>query len=371
MSEQLTSDELGKQYLRPEWSQKVSDHKHRCLVCPRACELIPGQRGFCFVRKGSEQGVYLSAYGQSSGFCIDPIEKKPLNHFLPGSSVLSFGTVGCNLGCQFCQNWDISKVRKQSRLLDHATPSEITNYALANHCKSVAFTYNDPVIFIEFAIEVAKECHKKGIQTVAVSAGYLTETTRPEFFSHIDAVNIDLKAFSNDFYEKYTLSQLQPVLDTLICLAKKTEVWFEITTLLIPGLNDSDEEIEAMSHWIVENLGPHRPLHFSAFHPDFRMKDIPNTPLETLLRARDIARKAGIHFVYTGNVHHAESDSTFCPNCNHLLIERDWYEIGKYQLEDANCPNCKEHISGVFEGGDHQDFWGRRRESVQIHAENN
>ena len=361
-----TDEKSGLQHFRPEWSEKVGDNKYLCLVCPRACELKPGQRGFCFVRKGSEHGVYLAEYGQSSGFCIDPIEKKPLNHFLPGSSVLSFGTVGCNLGCQFCQNWDISKVRKQSRLLDSATPEQIARTAKANGCQSVAFTYNDPVVFMEFAIEVARACHEHGIHTVAVSAGYLTDKTRGEFLSHLDAVNIDLKAFSEQFYKKYTLSQLQPVLDTLVFLATKTEVWFEITTLLIPGLNDSDEEIKKMSEWIVKNLGADRPLHFSAFHPDFRMRDIPKTPVQTLLRAREIAIQAGINFVYTGNVHHPESDSTHCPCCKQTVIERDWYELGKINLQDSLCSHCGTKIAGVFAGDDPSYRWGRKREPIQM-----
>jgi pyruvate formate lyase activating enzyme len=294
--------------------------------------------------------IILTTYGRSSGFCIDPIEKKPLNHFYPGSSVFSFGTAGCNLACKFCQNWDISKSRDMDRLMDQASPEAIAITAQQHGCKSVAFTYNDPVIFAEYAMDTADACHARGIKTVAVTAGYISEPARQDFFSKIDAANVDLKAFSEEFYYKLTGAHLQPVLDTLIYLKHETDVWLEITTLLIPGKNDSDEEITEMCKWIKKELGADVPLHFSAFHPDYKMADIPATPQATLIRARDIALKQGLHYVYTGNVHHIEGDTTFCPSCQSPLIVRDWYQINQYRLtEDGHCPDCGKAIAGKFD----------------------
>ena len=284
-----------------------------CVLCPRHCSLADGQRGFCFVRQNIGGQMILTTYGRSSGFCIDPIEKKPLNHFLPGTSILSFGTAGCNLGCKFCQNWDISKSREFDRLTDEATPKAIARRAKELGCPSVAFTYNDPVIFAEYAMDVADACRELGIHPVAKTAGYITDEARPEFYQHMDAANVDLKAFTEDFYKKVTLGALQPVLDTLLYLKKETRVWFEITNLLIPDENDSDREIHAMSEWIMTHLGPEVPLHFTAFHPDFRMMDKPPTPAQTLTRARDIALSKGLHYVYTGNVHDPKGSSTYCP----------------------------------------------------------
>ncbi len=342
-----------------------ADGRMQCDLCPRDCKLHDGQRGACFVRARQGEQMVLTTYGRSSGFCIDPIEKKPLNHFFPGSSVLSFGTAGCNLACKFCQNWDITKSRDMDRLMDQASPEAIARAAREYGCKSVAFTYNDPVIFAEYAMDVADACHRYGIQTVAVTAGYVHAQPRRDFFANIDATNIDLKAFSEDFYFRLTGSHLQPVLDTLVYLRQETRVWVEITTLLIPGQNDSDEEIAAMSEWILRELGAHVPLHFSAFHPDHRMLDVPATPKTTLVRARDIARRTGLRHVYTGNVHHREGDTTLCPHCAATLIVRDWYQIDAYRLDShGRCPDCGHALGGHF---DHQpgDF-GRKRIPISI-----
>jgi len=292
------------------WWHALDDGRLQCDLCPRDCRLHEGQRGLCFVRRMEGGQMVLTTYGRSSGFCVDPIEKKPLNQFYPGTSVLSFGTAGCNLACKFCQNWDISKSREMDTLMDAATPEAIAAAAERLGCKSVAFTYNDPVIFAEYAMDAADACHAKGIQTVAVTAGYIHPEPRREFFSRIDAVNVDLKAFTEDFYFKLTGAHLQPVLDTLVYLAKDTNVWTEITTLLIPGRNDSDAELEAECKWIRDRLGPDVPLHFSAFHPDWKMRDVPPTPPETLTRAREIALRAGLRYVYTGNVHDETGGST-------------------------------------------------------------
>lgn len=346
------------------WWKPLPDGRIQCQLCPRDCKLQEGQRGFCFVRQNIDGRMALTTYGRSSGFCIDPIEKKPLNHFHPGSSILSFGTAGCNLGCQFCQNWDISKSREMDRLMDQASPDQIAQAAQEHGCSSVAFTYNDPTIFAEYAIDIAQACHEIGIKTVAVSAGYITDLARPEFYRHMDAANIDLKAFSDRFYHKVCLGQLEPVLDTLKYLRHETEVWFEVTTLLIPGENDSKEELQAASNWFAENLGPDVPWHFSAFHPDFRMLDKHRTPATTLTRARDIAMSKGLKYVYTGNVHDSAGGSTWCPNCNRLLIERDWYEIGEYSLMQNRCPHCSTHIAGRFD--DRPGTWGRQRKPIRI-----
>ena len=347
---------------------RLDDDRIQCDVCPRYCKLHEGQRGACFVRMREADEVVLTTYGRSSGFCIDPIEKKPLNHFYPGTSVFSFGTAGCNLACKFCQNWDISKSRETDTMVDRAMPDEIAAAAEQSGCKSVAFTYNDPVIFAEYAMDVADACHARGVKTVAVTAGYITEEPRREFFAKMDAANVDLKGFSDDFYVKLTGARLQPVLDTLTYLKRETDVWFEITTLLIPGQNDSDAEIEASSAWIMRELGPDVPLHFSAFHPDWKMRDVPPTPPATLTRARDIALKAGLHYVYTGNVHDTTGGTTFCPSCHAALIVRDWYRIDDYRLtEDGRCTQCGEAIAGRFGAFSHP--FGNRRIPVAVHRE--
>lgn len=343
----------------------LDDGRMQCDLCPRDCKLHEGQRGACFVRMREADEMILTTYGRSSGFCIDPIEKKPLNHFYPGTSVLSFGTAGCNLACKFCQNWDMSKSRDMDKLMDQASPAAIAAAAVQSGCKSVAFTYNDPVIFAEYAMDVADACHALGVKSVAVTAGYMHDVARRDFYSKIDAANVDLKAFTEEFYSKVTGSHLQPVLDTLRYLKHETNVWFEITTLLIPGQNDSNEEITAMCQWIHQNLGVDVPLHFSAFHPDYKMMDIPATPVSTLTRAREIALKEGLQYVYTGNVHNQEGDTTFCPNCQKPLIIRDWYEIKNYRLKaDGHCPECNALIAGVFDK--QPGSFGRKRIPISI-----
>lgn len=312
--------------------------------------------------------MVLTTYGRSSGFCVDPIEKKPLNHFYPGSSVFSFGTAGCNLACKFCQNWDISKSRETDTLMDQAAPDEIAAAAERAGCRSVAFTYNDPVIFAEYAMDVADACRARGLKTVAVTAGYMHDEARRAFYEKMDAANVDLKAFSDDFYFKLTGARLQPVLDTLTYLKRETGVWVELTTLLIPGHNDSDAELAAMSAWIARELGPDVPLHFTAFHPDWKMRDIPPTPPATLARARDIALKAGLHYVYTGNVHDTTGGTTYCPDCHEPLIVRDWYRIDRYALTaDGHCPHCNAAVAGHFDAFSHP--FGNRRIPVALHPE--
>lgn len=343
----------------------LPDGRVQCDVCPRACRLREGQQGFCFVRGCRGGAVVLTAYGRSSGFCVDPIEKKPLNHFLPGTPVLSFGTAGCNLACRFCQNWDMSKSRDQDTLAAAATPSQIARRAADVGCRSVAYTYNDPVIFLEYAVDTAVACRELGIRNVAVTAGYVSPGARESFFSAMDAANVDLKAFTEDFYHRVCGGHLEPVLETLRYLRHETKVWFELTTLLIPGYNDSDAEVAAMSSWVVENLGVDVPMHFTAFHPDWKLRDAPPTPPSTLTRARKIAQGHGVRYVYTGNVHDTIGDSTWCHNCGALLIERDWYQLGRWWLDaSGRCKTCGTLCAGVFE--EQPGDWGARRTSIRF-----
>jgi pyruvate formate lyase activating enzyme len=347
------------------WWHRLDDGRIQCDLCPRDCRLHEGQRGACFVRSREGDAMVLTTYGRSSGFCIDPIEKKPLNHFYPGSSVFSFGTAGCNLACKFCQNWDISKSREMDTLMDAASPEAIAATAAKMDCRSVAFTYNDPVIFAEYAMDAADACHALGIKTVAVTAGYIGVDARREFYAKMDAANVDLKAFTDEFYVKLCGAHLQPVLDTLVYLKCETDVWFEITTLLIPGKNDSDAEITAMCAWIFRELGPDVPLHFTAFHPDYKMTDLTPTPAATLTRARDIGLKAGIRYVYTGNVHDRTGGTTFCPSCGKPVIVRDWHEILDYALTpDGRCRHCAAQLPGRFDAFAGQR--GRRRIPVRV-----
>jgi pyruvate formate lyase activating enzyme len=344
---------------------RLDDGRIQCDVCPRACKLREGQQGLCFVRAREGDEIVLTTYGRSSGFCVDPIEKKPLNHFLPGTSVLSFGTAGCNLSCRFCQNWDISKSRELDTLADAASPETIAAAAASLGCSSVAFTYNDPVIFMDYAIDVADACRKRGIKAVAVTAGYMCAEPRVEFYEHMDAANVDLKGFTERFYADVCAAHLAPVLETLTYLKHETEVWFEITNLLIPGLNDSDEEIDAMTSWVVEALGPDVPMHFTAFHPDYKLLDRPPTPGATLSRARRIALANGVRYPYTGNVHDREGGSTYCGSCDEVVIERDWYRLGAYQLtEDGDCEACGCRVPGVFAGP--PGSWGSSRLPVRL-----
>ncbi len=349
------------------WWHMLENGRLQCDLCPRDCRLHEGQRGACFVRKREGNQIVLTTYGRSSGFCVDPIEKKPLNQFYPGSSVLSFGTAGCNLACKFCQNWDISKSNDIDTLADAASPEQLARAAVELDCRSVAFTYNDPVIFAEYAMDVADACREVGVKAVAVTAGYMHDQPRREFYAKMDAANVDLKAFTDEFYFMLTGAHLKPVLDTLVYLRHETEVWLEITTLLIPGRNDSDEEIDAECRWIAKELGPDVPLHFSAFHPDWKMTDIPPTPAATLTRARKIALGHGLRYVYTGNVHDTEGGSTYCPHCGSAAITRDWYRILDYDVtEDGRCKKCGGAIAGRFER--FKKPFGPRRIPVRLAA---
>jgi len=353
--------------VKTKYWHMLDDGRVQCDLCPRECKLHEGQQGLCFVRANQNNELVLTTYGRSSGFCIDPIEKKPLNHFLPGTPVFSFGTAGCNLACKFCQNWDISKSREMDTLADAANPEVIAKTAVDYGCRSVAFTYNDPVIFHEYAIDVAKACREKEIKSIAVTAGYVSPEPRAEFYQWMDAANVDLKAFTDRFYHKITGGHLEPILDTLKYIKHETDCWLETTTLIIPGENDSEKELTEMCEWVVENLGPDMPMHFSAFHPDFKMRGIPSTPPSTLTMARDIAMKAGVRYAYVGNVHNRDGDSTWCHQCGELLIERDWYELGLWNINaEGGCKSCDTKVAGVFEAK--PGHWGAKRLPVKMNA---
>ncbi|KPV40302.1 radical SAM protein [Thiohalorhabdus denitrificans] len=347
-----------------EYWHRLEDGRIQCDLCPRFCRLHEGQRGLCFVRGRRDDRIVLTTYGRSSGFCVDPIEKKPLNHFLPGTPVLSFGTAGCNLACKFCQNWDMSKSREMDTLADQADPEVVAYMAERVGARSIAFTYNDPIIFHEYAIDIARACRERGIRSVAVSSGYVTPEPRAEFYAHMEAVNIDLKAFTERFYKKLTGSELGPVLDTIRYIHHETDTWMELTTLLIPGENDSPEEIERMAAWVREELGPEVPMHFTAFHPDYKMRDYPATSPEALARARAIALESGIHYAYTGNVHDKSGQSTYCHHCGELLIGREWYRLSEWKLDgEGRCTACGTSCAGVFE--ERPGAWGARRLPVR------
>jgi len=347
------------------WHESEEDpNRLICDLCPRGCSLRPGNRGFCFVRENRRGQMVLTTYGRSTGFCIDPIEKKPLNHFYPGTAVLSFGTAGCNLGCKFCQNWTMARSRDVDAACEVAGPETIAKAAVQLHCRSVAFTYNDPIVFAEYAIDTARACHEVGLKTVVVTNGYITPVARAAFFEHIDAANVDLKAFTEEFYRELTGGRLEPVLDTLRWLVHQSEVWVEITNLVIPRANDSPEELQKLCRWIFDELGPDVPVHFSAFHPDFKLTDRSPTPLGTLLRAYETAERAGLRYVYTGNVSDRKHQGTYCPGCGRVVIEHDGYALGAYNVRQGRCTYCGAELAGRFD--DAPGDWGGRRQPVRI-----
>jgi pyruvate formate lyase activating enzyme len=335
------------------WWRREDDGKLLCTLCPRFCRLNEGQAGFCFIRKRENDEIVSLGYGKTTGFAVDPVEKKPLNHFLPGTPILSFGTAGCNLGCKFCQNWDISKARLDDKRSADVTPEQVIDLAERQRCPSVAMTYNDPVIWAEYAIDIAKVARARGLRSVLVTAGYVTAEARPELYRDIDAANVDIKAFTDDFYHKVTFAHLAPVLDTLKWIKHETNVWLELTNLMIPGLNDDVAETRRLSEWVATELGLDVPLHFTAFHPDFKMLDRPRTPPSTLTRAREIARAVGLRYVYTGNVHDRDGGTTYCPTCHSPVIERDWFAIDPVGLRIADgkgaCAHCSTTIPGVYD----------------------
>ncbi len=347
------------------WWETQEDGRILCTLCPRYCRMGEGQAGFCYIRKNIDGKLYSLGYGKSAGFAIDPIEKKPLNHFLPGTGILSFGTAGCNLGCRFCQNWTMSKAKLDDAQSLSTGPEEVVKLALKHNVPSIAFTYNDPVIWGEFVIDISRIAREYGLKSVMVTAGYITPEARPEVYRYVDAANVDLKGFTEKFYHKLTFSHLDPVLDTLKWLKNETEIWFEITNLMISGENDDPEETKQLCGWVVENLGEEIPLHFTAFHPDFKMMDKPRTPAATLKRARRIALSMGIKYCYVGNIFDDEGQTTYCPSCGCALIRRSWHDILEYQLIENHCP-CGQKISGHFLMGKSANLRPQGRSSLQV-----
>ncbi len=344
---------------------RLEHGKVECDLCPRHCRISEGGTGYCAFRRCDAGELELLTYGYSSGFCIDPIEKKPLFHFLPGSPVLSFGTVGCNLGCKFCQNWNLSRQNIKDADLAMAPPEKIAKAAQLMGCAGVAFTYNEPVIFHEYVVDTARECRALGLRTVAVTSGYVSREPREEFYAWMDAANVDLKGFTEEFYRKYTDSSLQPVLETLEYIKKRTRTWLEITTLLIPGVNDSEGELRAMTEWIVKTLGPDVPLHLTAFFPAFKMQNHPYMPPEKLQHARKIALLSGLRYVYTGNIEDPHGQTTSCHACGKELIVRDGFDIRKWELhEKGHCAFCGTLCAGVFE--ESPGDWGGQRVQIQL-----
>ena len=332
-----------------KWWELTDNNKILCTLCPRYCKIGEGQPGFCYIRQNIGGKLYTIGYGKPTGFAIDPVEKKPLNHFLPGTSILSFGTAGCNLGCKFCQNWSISKAKLDDENSLDVSPEGVVALAKSYGTPSIAYTYNDPTIFGEYVIDISKIAREEGVKSVMVTAGYIDKEARKDVYKYIDAANVDLKGFTERFYHKLTFSHLDDVLNTLVWLKNETDVWFEITTLLIPDENDSSEEIMQECDWILNNLGDKIPLHFTAFHPDFKMRDKERTPEKTLTNARKIAIDSGIKFCYVGNVHNKEGQTTYCPNCNEKLIKRDWHSVISNKIINGCCKNCGQKTEGVFQ----------------------
>jgi pyruvate formate lyase activating enzyme len=332
------------------WWDTAPDGRVHCYLCPRHCHIGEGQSGFCFIRVNRAGKLYSLGYGAPAALQIDPIEKKPLNHFLPGTKVFSMGTAGCNMGCSFCQNWDISKSKQDQVRSIRLPPEDVPLLAMQYGCPSIAFTYNEPTIWGEYVEDICDAAKSHGLKTVMVSNGYITREAFHDIYDHIDAANIDLKAFTEEFYGRVTLTHLEPVLNTLKWLKNETNVWFEITNLMIPTLNDDPGETRRLTEWIVDYLGPDVPLHFTAFHPDFRLQDKPPTPPETLHRARAIALEAGLHYVYEGNIRAGAGD-TRCPGCGTILIRRDWHHVLSNQLRDGMCPDCRQAIPGRWKNG--------------------
>jgi pyruvate formate lyase activating enzyme len=339
------------------WWEPEGGGRVHCFLCPRHCHIHPGQSGFCFIRINHDGKLYNLGYGAPAALQVDPIEKKPLNHFLPGTRVFSMGTAGCNMGCFFCQNWDISKSHQDQVRSQPVPPEEVPLLALKYGCDSIAFTYNEPTIWGEYVIDICRAAKGYGLKTVMVTNGYITYEAFHDIYDHVDAANVDLKAFTEGFYGKITLTHLEPVLKTLEWLKNETNVWFELTNLMIPTLNDDPAETQKLADWVLQHLGPDVPLHFTAFHPDFKLRDKPATPPETLHRAREIALKAGLNFVYEGNIY-SEAGNTYCPGCGEVLIRRSWHDVLDNRMKSGSCPKCGVRIPGVWgTGGRKQRVW--------------
>ena len=338
----------SKPYIRSaRYYTTLSDGKVRCLLCPRACLVADGKRGYCRVRE-NRQGVYNTLiYGRLCAINNDPIEKKPLFHFLPGTKVLSVATAGCNLKCKFCQNWNISQVAPEDVPFEYYTPEKLVSLAKRINSPSIAFTYTEPTIATEYIVDTAKIAKANGIHTVMISNGYINPEPLRDLCGVLSAYKVDFKAFSEAFYRDVTDSTLQPVLDTLIQI-KQSSLWLEIVNLVIPTQNDSPAEFRRMCEWIMQNLGPDVPVHFTRFHPLYLMENLPPTPVKTLETAYNIARECGLRFVYVGNVPGHATESTYCPNCGRKVIERIGYQLRAVALKNGKCRYCQTDIPGFW-----------------------
>lgn len=326
----------------------LPDNKVFCYLCSHYCQIADSKFGICGVRENREGKLYTHVFGEVIAANIDPIEKKPLYHFLPGTSSFSIATIGCNFHCPFCQNWQISQATKRSKQSPSGyklLPEEIVNEARSRDCQSIAYTYTEPTIFFEYAYETAKLAKEKGLANVFVTNGYMTSDALKTIRPYLDACNVDLKSFREDFYKKICRAHLKPVLES-IRLMKELDIWVEITTLVIPGLNDGQEELTQIARFISD-LDPDIPWHISRFHPDYQYPDAHATPLETLRKAFSIGKKEGLHYIYIGNVL-GESEDTLCPHCQRTLIKRQGFFIGKNELQDSYCPFCGAYIAGIF-----------------------
>jgi len=327
--------------------EKLKNKKVRCNLCPHHCVIEEAKRGICGVKENKEGTLYSLVYGRAVASGVDPIEKKPFFHFFPGSYAFSIATVGCNFSCLFCQNADISQFPKEKKEIigEFLPPEEIVSYAKRNKCKSISYTYTEPTIFFEYAYETAKIAHQQGIKNNFVTNGFISKEAIKLISPYLDAANVDLKSFGDDFYKKFCGARLQPVLDSLK-LMKELGIWVEVTTLIIPTLNDSAEELKSIAEFIL-GLGQETPWHISRFYPHYKMADLPPTPVETLHKAREIGKKVGLNYVYSGNVPGDEGENTFCPHCGKKVISRYGFQTLENRLKEGKCPYCGTKIAGV------------------------
>ena len=333
--------------MEARYYEKLPNRKIKCTLCPRSCIIDDLERGYCGVRENRQGAYYTLVYGKPCTIHVDPIEKKPLFHFLPASSALSLATVGCNVFCKFCQNWEISQSRPEQVSAMRVSPDEMALRAIQQNCHVVAFTYSEPVVFAEYMYDVAAVAKKSEIRSVMISNGFIQKQPMRDLCTVLDGVKIDLKAFTERFYRELVSGELKPVLDTLVLL-RQEKIWFEIVYLVIPGENDDRNELASLSRWIRSELGEDVPLHFTRFYPQYRMTNLPPTPIKTLQEARNIALDAGVHYVYTGNVPGDKGENTYCPACGKLLIRRLGYTVVENNLKSSSCPACQKIIAGVW-----------------------
>lgn len=335
------------QLVEARYYEKLPNRKIKCLLCPRTCVIDDLERGYCGVRENRDGVYYTLVYGKPCTLHVDPIEKKPLFHFLPGSEALSIATAGCNVFCKFCQNWEISQSRPEQLPSLDFPPAKLVALTHEKKCPVIAFTYNEPVVFTEYMYDIAEKARGIGVHTAMISNGYIQTKPLKDLCRVLSAVKIDLKAFSERFYKELVSGQLQPVLDSLILL-KQEKIWLEIVYLVIPGQNDDPNELSSLCKWIYKELGSGVPLHFTRFYPQYRLTNVPATPLQTLHKARKIAQDAGLQFVYSGNVPGDPGENTYCSQCSELLIKRMGYAIVENKIMSGQCPKCHTPIPGIW-----------------------